>query len=88
MLFGCGNEQQSEKGKFDIEGKVSEIHTEDHSILVEDKDGERYAVTLPENDNTSNYKVGDRIVIWTSIIDTSNPSKAKALHIEKKNKEE
>ncbi|MGG0658590.1 DUF3221 domain-containing protein [Rummeliibacillus pycnus] len=85
LLFGCSNEDQDEKGKFDIVGKVTGIQTDSHCILVEDKDGGKYVVTLPENDATSNYKTGDHVVIWTAAINTSSPAKAEALHIEKEN---
>ncbi|HWI48603.1 MAG TPA: hypothetical protein VNU45_10315 [Rummeliibacillus sp.] len=85
LLFGCNNDDHTEKGKFDIEGKVTEIPAGDHTVVVKNNDGAIYHVTLPENDVSSNYKLGDHLVIWTSEIDTSNPAIAEALHIEIQN---
>ncbi|MFJ8262580.1 hypothetical protein ACIQ4I_11620 [Rummeliibacillus sp. NPDC094406] len=87
MLFGCNNEDHTEKGKFDIEGKVTDIRA-DHTIVVKNNNGAIYHVTLPENDVSTNYKIGDHLVIWTSAIDTSNPAIAEALHIEIKSEVE
>lgn len=84
LLMGCDHTNHIEKGKFDIEGKVTQIDDESNRILIQDTSNMKTWVSLPEHMEISKYVIGDVVVVWTNKILESNPAQAKALNIQLK----
>ncbi len=81
-LLGC-SQMDAVKGEFDLKGKILEINEDRSSILIDAEEDGLVWITLNERDVTSNYEVGQEIVVWIDGgLAESYPAQAKALNIE------
>lgn len=82
VLLGCA-QTNDVKGEFDLKGIILEIDGDGNRILMDAENEGLVWITLKKGDITTNYEVGQEIVVWIDGgIAESYPAQAKVLNIE------